>query len=216
MMMMRQRSIQVVLLTSSLLWLPVALAQDLFVDNRKYDTRLCRCERPAERFYTDGSDGYYSQWLFPRDENGFLKIGDVTIIPLNDEIQCAHLIETTSAMTQRTTSRGNGGESSGTDIFTRRELVAQESIGVKGFKKSALEYRRKQQYPFSRTEKLGSTPRATVPFWVEANFDEKPERENSLPIPFEIVGVIRTTQKPTRQLKLGTGNEDIGRIPTIQ
>ena len=71
-------SIWVLLLTSH------AVVAQVPTDDREFDTRLCRCEKPAERWYTSTEDGYYSSWLFPRDQNGFLMIGEVTVLPRPD------------------------------------------------------------------------------------------------------------------------------------
>ena len=55
---------------------------------RKFETQFCRCEKPAENFYADGSDGYYAKWMFPRDQNDLIMIGDVTVLPMTDPV-CA-------------------------------------------------------------------------------------------------------------------------------
>ena len=76
----------------------VASQEEPSDDDRIFETPLCRCERGTEEFYTDDSPDVFSKWLFPRDDNNFFIVGDVTILP-RDDVLCYVEVEPTDLST---------------------------------------------------------------------------------------------------------------------
>ena len=96
-------------------------------DNRVFETEQCRCEMPEEHFYTDGTSGYYSKWLFPCDSNGFFIIGEVTIIPKRDSLCSGSTLKSLSTPFLHAFKPSDESKPDTSNSFIRRNLRNRNS-----------------------------------------------------------------------------------------